>query len=67
MNESYVFDEPQECVERALRGFERKAARDIASTDKEVLSALQERFPEFTRTDLSVIMINFDDVGDFNI
>lgn len=63
-NENYVFDQPLECVQRAIRGLERK--RNIGS-EEHVLNILQVKFSNMSRDELKNIYRSYCDVTDFEI
>jgi len=63
-NESFSFDEPLECVQRAIRGLDRKG---FVGSEEEALNVLQVQFPNMTRNELSDIYRTYGDVQDFEI
>jgi flagellin-specific chaperone FliS len=60
----FIFDEPLECVQRAIRGLDRKG---FNGSEEEALNRLQIQFPSMTRNDLSDIYRTYGDVQDFEI
>ncbi|UYE98784.1 hypothetical protein XbC2_355 [Xanthomonas phage XbC2] len=63
-NESFHFDEPLECVQRAIRGLDRKG---FNGSEEEALTVLQVQFPNMTRNELADIYRTYGDVQDFEI
>lgn len=64
MDEQYVFDEPLECIYRAIRGLDRSG---FNGTESEALNHLQEKFTNYTRDELQEIYRQYGDVQDFKI
>ncbi len=63
-NESFNFDEPLECVQRAIRDLDRKG---FNGSEEEALTVLQVQFPNMTRNELADIYRTYGDVQDFEI
>lgn len=67
MEEQYLFDTPLECINRAIRGFDRQADRGHAMDEKTVLDALQTQFTSYTRDELQEIYRKYGVFDDFEI
>ncbi len=64
MDEQYIFDEPTECIHRAIRGLERTG---FNGTEKEALDYLQGKFTSYSRDELQQIYRQYGEVEDFEI
>ncbi|AMM43921.1 hypothetical protein FDG95_gp358 [Pectobacterium phage vB_PcaM_CBB] len=64
MDEQYIFDEPNECIQRAIRGLERAG---FNGTEKEALDYLQGKFTSYSRDELQQIYRQYGEVEDFEI
>lgn len=67
MEEQYLFDSPLECINRAIRGLDRKADRGLYVDEKTALDALQTQFTSFTRDELSKIYNQYGVIDNFQI
>ncbi|AQW88881.1 hypothetical protein FDH34_gp356 [Serratia phage BF] len=67
MEEQFLFDEPIECIYRAIRGLDRLADRGIKLTEKRALDELQAKFTQFSRDELKHIYNTYGVVDDFQI
>ncbi len=67
MDEQYLFDTPLECINRAIRGFDRQADRGHQMTEKSILDALQTQFTTYTRDELQAIYRQYGVFDDFEI
>jgi hypothetical protein len=63
-NDSFNFDEPLECVQRAIRGLDRNG---FFGSEEEALNRIQVQFPNMTRNELAEIYRTYGDVQDFEI
>ena len=67
MEEQYLFDTPLECINRAIRGLDRKVDRGLCIDEKTALDALQTQFTSFTRDELSKIYNQYGVIDNFQI
>lgn len=64
MDDKYIFDEPIECIYRAIRGLDRM---NFNGTESEALDILQGKFSSYSRDDLQEIYRSYGDVQNFEI